>query len=242
MFDYARNMQLALSDMGRRAGLKAGAGAAILIGAGFLLAALWTWLAHHLGWGSLRASLAVGAGFVMIGLVVAAAGGRRRHRIPTTDELQAEVEQRLGLATDAMLGKARDRADEVVQNARAKATEVIGDAEARVHGFVDDVTYRMNSFADAAETRVQGAAQTVASKTAQSLGVSPAMVRDATEAARNGVERFRHSRAAPAIGLLGALTLGAVAANLLNGALHRDDEGDDDFQDDEDWPDEYDPF
>ena len=40
MFDYARNMQLALTDRLRRAGLMAGAGAVLLIAAGFLLAAL----------------------------------------------------------------------------------------------------------------------------------------------------------------------------------------------------------
>ena len=60
MFDYARNMQLALSDAGRRAGMKAAAGVVALIGAGFLVAALWTFLAYHLHWGSLGASLAIG--------------------------------------------------------------------------------------------------------------------------------------------------------------------------------------
>ena len=36
MFDYARNMQLALSDAGRRVALKAAAGVVIALGAGFL--------------------------------------------------------------------------------------------------------------------------------------------------------------------------------------------------------------
>ena len=44
MFAYARNMQLALGDKLRRAGLTAGAGVFLLIGLGFLLAALrWSW-------------------------------------------------------------------------------------------------------------------------------------------------------------------------------------------------------
>ena len=50
MFDYAHKMQLAVSDLGRRAGLKAGAGVLALIAAGFLLAALWTFLARTLDW------------------------------------------------------------------------------------------------------------------------------------------------------------------------------------------------
>lgn len=241
MFDYARNMQLALSDIGRRAGLTAAAGALLLVGLGFLLAALWTYLAHHLGWGSLYASLAIGGVFFVIGLIILAAGGRKRHAIPSTDDLQAEVEQRLGDATDKVIGKVRDRADEVVETARAKATAVVSDAESRVHGLVDDVTYRLDSFADAAETRIGG----VARNTAQAVGITPEMVQGATEAARDGLDRFKQSRAAPAVGVAGALALGLAAANTLSGLLRRDHDDasweDDDYYDDydEDYDDEY---
>lgn len=44
MFDYVNKLQLALGDKARRTGLKIGAGVVVLIGAGFLTAALWSWL------------------------------------------------------------------------------------------------------------------------------------------------------------------------------------------------------
>ena len=56
MFDYARKLQLAASDMGRRVGLKAAAAVVGLVAAGFLIAALWTFLADTLDWGPLVAT------------------------------------------------------------------------------------------------------------------------------------------------------------------------------------------
>ena len=92
MFDYARNMQLALTDVARRTAMKVAGGVVIVLGAGFLLAALWTFLADTLGWGPLWASLAIGVLFVVIGLVVMSRGGQVKHPVPTTDDLKAEVE------------------------------------------------------------------------------------------------------------------------------------------------------
>ena len=97
MFDYARNMQLALTDVARRTAMKVAGGVVIVLGAGFLLAALWTFLADTLGWGPLWASLAIGVLFVVIGLVVMSRGGQVKHPVPTTDDLKAEVGKKADL-------------------------------------------------------------------------------------------------------------------------------------------------
>ena len=157
MFDYARNMQLALTDTVRRTGLKAAGAVVAVIGVGFLIAALWTFLAYHLHWGSLGASLAVGLIFVVGGFIVMRMGGAVRHPVPSTDELKAEVETRVSLATDAALEKAR-----------LKAVEVVDTVENRVHGMVDEASYRAQKFADDAEAKVQGFARDMAGQAASS--------------------------------------------------------------------------
>ena len=95
MFDYARNMQLALSDTGRRVALKAAAGAVIALGAGFLIAALWSFLAWNLGWGPVGASLAIGLLFVIVGVVLFSMSKTVKHPVPSTDELKADARVRL---------------------------------------------------------------------------------------------------------------------------------------------------
>ena len=70
MFDYAQRLQLALGDVVRRSALKVIAGVVLAVAIGFLLAALWSWLAHGLGWGATMASLAIGGGFVVIGAII----------------------------------------------------------------------------------------------------------------------------------------------------------------------------
>ena len=156
MFDYARNMQLALSDAGRRVALKAAAGIVIAVGAGFLIAALWSFLAWNLGWGPVGASLAIGLLFVVVGIVFLSMSKKVNHPVPSTDELKAEVETRLSLATDAAMEKAR-----------IKAVEVVDNVENRVHSFVDDVTYKAERFVDNAEAKVQGFTRNVAGQAAQ---------------------------------------------------------------------------
>ena len=109
MFDYVNRLQLALGDKARRAGMKAGAGVALLIGAGFLLAALWSWLAWQLDLGPTYASLIIGGVFALIGLIVWASGSKERHAVPSTDDLRSEVETRLSLAADAAIDKVKFR-------------------------------------------------------------------------------------------------------------------------------------
>lgn len=67
MFDYAQRLQLALGDTARRSAIKLVAGLFLLVGLGFLIAALWSWLAIGLGLGATYASLIVGGSFSLVG-------------------------------------------------------------------------------------------------------------------------------------------------------------------------------
>ena len=215
MFDYARNMQLALSDAARRAGMKAAAGVVIAIGAGFLIAALWTFLADTLDWGPLGASLAIGLLFVIVGFVVIRMSATVKHPMPSTDELRAEVETRVSLATDAALEKAR-----------IKATEVVDTVENKVHGLVDTVSYKAGQFAEDAEAKVQGMTRNAAEK----VGLTPQFLAQARQTAgqvKQTAEHVKQSNAATVPPLLGAFAVGIALASRIQAWRHRDDEGDD---------------
>ncbi|WP_134725873.1 phage holin family protein [Paracoccus luteus] len=211
MFDYARNMQLALGDVARRTAMQAAAGVVIAIGAGFLIAALWTFLADTLDWGPLGASLAVGLLFVIAGVVVIMMAKKVKHPIPSTDELRAEVETRVSLATDAALEKAR-----------IKATEVVDTVENKVHGLVDTVSYKASQFAGEAEAKVQGLTRNAADHAARSVGLTPEVVAQA----RQTVEKVKHSNAATIPPLLGAFAVGIALASRIRSWRDDDDEDD----------------
>lgn len=214
MFDYARNMQLALTDKLRRAGMLAVAGLAALIAAGFLLAALWIWLAWHLLWGPLLASLAIGAGFLLIALGLMLVAGKERHPTPTTDELKAEVEHRLMVAADLAVEKVTGAADMAMDRASEKAEHLAEATRQRVHSVVDDLSYRADRLADRAEARVHGAARGLGESAARGLGLPP----DAVERAVSGASQ---SRAAPFMPLIGAFAVGLTLASRLR---RRDDD------------------
>lgn len=218
MFAYTRNLQLALTDRLRRAGLMAGAGVALLIAAGFLLAALWTWLAHGLHWGPLWASVAIGAGFLLIGLILMAAGSKERHRTPSTDELKAEVEQKLSLAADMAVERVSSLADRTIERASDKAGEVVELASQRVHSVADTLSYRADRFADRTEARVMGAARRAGETASRKLGLPP-------DAAERVVQGATESRAAPFVPLIGAFAVGMTLASRLG--RRRDDDWDD---------------
>ncbi len=218
MFDYAKNMQLALTDMVRRAAVKAAAAVVIAIGAGFLIAALWTFLAYTLDWGSLGASLAIGVVFVVIGVIVLMRGNKVKHPVPSTDELRAEVETRVSLATDAALEKAR-----------IKATEVVDSVENKVYGVVDEVSYKAHKLADDAEAKVQTFTRTAATTAASKVGLTPKVMSDAQDA----LDRVKTSNAATIPPVLGAFAAGIALASRIQQWRHRDDEPYDDFDDDE---------
>lgn len=212
MFDYAQRLQLALTDTARRAGMKAAAGLIAVVGAGFLLAALWSWLAHNLDWGPTLASLTVGGGFLVVALIVFAMGNRKRHRMPTTDDLKQEVETRLTLAADAAANRARHEASRVLDMAGNKVTSLM-----------DDASYRANKLASDAEQRVYGVAQSVG-LTSDNLDRTKAKAAEVKEK----VAEASNSNAGSMLKLLGAFAVGVTLASKLRESRHDDDYYDED--------------
>ncbi|MTH63602.1 phage holin family protein [Paracoccus shanxieyensis] len=234
MFAYARNMQLALSDKLRRAGLASAAGIFLLVGAGFLLAALWTFLARNMGWGPLHASLAIGGGSVVIALILVLMARRERHAAPTPDELRDEVQQQLNLLADTAITRASDAADAAMGRASAKASELMGLAENRAHSFADDLSYRATRMVDRTEAKVQGAAMRMGEDAARRFGISPAILQVGRR--RDAGEGGPVSTFAP---LLGAFAVGITLASRVQDWRHRDDDLIDDHDDwDDDWIDD----
>lgn len=228
MFAYARNMQLALGDKLRRAGLTAGAGVFLLIGLGFLLAALWTWLAHHLGWGALGASLAIGSGFVAIGLILLLLARNERHPLPTPDELKTEVEAQVSGMADAAIARVSGAADQVVERATGKASRLMGLAGQKARSATDDLAYRADRYADRAEAQAYR------------------MARQAGDAMRGGERRDDNSAsdrppsaAATMAPLLGAFAVGITLASRLQAWRHRD-APDEELEVYGDWQDDWD--
>lgn len=206
MFDYVRKLQLAVSDMGRRVGLKAAAGVVALVAAGFLIAALWTFIARTLEWGPLAASLIIGVLFGVVAAVLLSMSNNVKHPVPSTDELKREVEARAKLASEAAMDKAKE-----------KAREVVDMAENKVHGLIDTATYKASSLVDDAEARVQTFTREAVSSVVHKTGLDSGVVDDV----KDFVQDLRSSRAGPAVGVLGAFAVGlGIAA-----ALGRRDHG-----------------
>ncbi|MDS9468105.1 phage holin family protein [Paracoccus sp. MBLB3053] len=225
MFAYAKNMQLAVSDKLRRAGFAAGAGVVLVLGAGFLLAALWTFLAYHLGWGSMVASLVIGGFMVAIGLILVVIAGRERHPVPSTEDLRIEVEQQINLMANTAITKASDAADAAMDRAASKAGNLLDLAENKVHSVADNLTYRANRFADQTEARVYGSARRMGENAARRFGfASPEQGEDLTEEDRGGI---RATNIAPVLGLV------AVGLTLASRYRRREET-------DHSWPDEHD--
>ncbi|MFV0299314.1 MAG: phage holin family protein [Paracoccus sp. (in: a-proteobacteria)] len=222
MIDYARNMQLAVRDMLRRSAVKAAAGGAMLIALGFLLAALWNWLATGLGWGATNASLAIGAGFLLIGLILLLAGGRVTHQPPGTEELKREVEARLTVAAEFAADLARAEAMRVVDGATERAGALLDRAGSTASRFVSDTGETMRD-------------------TARSVGLSAENVEAAKETVQQGARQARaaaNSNAGSMAKLIGAFALGLTLASKLGERRRRADPEDgffDDF-DDQDEP------
>ncbi|MDP5308068.1 phage holin family protein [Paracoccus spongiarum] len=211
MFDYAQKLQLAVSDAGRRLGMKAAAGVVVAVALGFLIAALWSWLAVEMALGSAMASLIVGGGLLLCAAILMAMAGRKRHAMPTTDELKREVEARVSLAADA----AADRA-------RAEAARLADMAQNRVHALMDDAGYRANKLAEDAERRVTGLVR----DTAQTVGLTSGNLQAAREGVarvRQGATRASSSNAGSMAKLIGAFAVGVtIAARLQEGRRSAD--------------------
>ena len=217
MFDYAQRLQLALKDTARRSAMKAAAGVILAVAAGFLVAALWSFLAHNMDWGPALASLAVAALFIVAGLILFMMSKKTKHEMPTTDDLKKEVEARVSLAADAAVEKARSEAERVVDMAGNK-----------VSSLMDEASYRATKLADDTERRVFG----VARSAAQAVGFTQSnldTVRSKVEDAQDTLSRANSTNAASMAKLLGAFAIGVTLAAKLR---ERDDEDDYDYQDD----------
>lgn len=151
MFNYTRNMQLALTDKLRRAGMAGVAGLMFLVGAGFLIAALWVWLADHLGWGAMGVSLTIGGGFLVIGVAILLGAGKERHPTPTTEELKAEVGEQMNLMADAAIAKVTDATNASLNRASQKVTRIMGLAGQKARSAADEVAYQADRYVDRAE-------------------------------------------------------------------------------------------
>lgn len=212
MFDYVQRLQLALSDTARRTAMKVVAGVVLAVGAGFLLAALWSWLAYGLGWGATLASLAIGGAFVVIALILLAAASKPRHEMPTSDDLKREVEARVNLVADAAADRARQEAGRMMDMAGNKVTSLM-----------DQASYRANKFASDAERRVYSTAR----ETAEKVGLTPENVEAAKRTFASTAEtttRAANSNAGSMAKLIGAFAIGIALANRLRG--DRDDDDD----------------
>ncbi|MDO5630268.1 MAG: phage holin family protein [Paracoccus sp. (in: a-proteobacteria)] len=227
MFDYARNMKLALEDTARRTAIKAAAGVVIAVGAGFLLAALWSFLATDLGWGSTMASLAVGGGFVVMGILVMLVAGKVRHQPPTTDDLKAEVEARINLAADAAMNRAQ-----------AEAARFADMAENRVHSLIDRASYQASKVVGDAERSAYGFARNTARSvglTAENLNTAQEKADEARRMARDAshkVSAAANTNAGSMAKLVGALAVGVALASKVQDWRRRDDAPDPEWYDD----------
>ncbi|MCQ0969971.1 phage holin family protein [Paracoccus sp. TK19116] len=226
MFDFVRNVKLSLSETVRRTAFKVAGGAVIVVGAGFLLASLWSYLAVERGWGSTLASLSIGGAFVIIGLIAMMIGGRRKHPMPTTDDLRHEVEARVNLAADAAIGRARD-----------EATKFIGHAEDRVNSLLDTASYRAGRVVGDAERTVYGMARDAYSA-ATNATRSAGFTRENVEAAQDTVrdyadkaQRAADTNAGSMAKLLGAFAVGVTVASKLQDWRHGDELSDDEIAD-----------
>lgn len=222
MFDYARKMKLALTDTVRRTAMKAAAGVVIAVGVGFLLAALWTFLAYHLHWGPLAASGAIGGVFVVIGAIVIVMANKVRHTPPQPSELTDEVKTRVSLA-----------AEQAGEMAKAKAQALVGTAGQTVQGLVDDISYRANAFAETAETKAKTFASTTLTDAAAKVGLTPETVAEVKEV----TGKVARTNVAAIGGLIGAFAVGVTLAKTLRGDA---DESFDDYDYDyDDFDDAY---
>ncbi|MFN3524816.1 MAG: phage holin family protein [Paracoccus sp. (in: a-proteobacteria)] len=203
MFDFAQKMQRALADRARGVGLKAAGGLVAAVALGFLLAALWSFLAHNLDWGPALASLVIGGVLVALaaGLMVAS---KPRHQMPTTDELKREVEARVSLATDVAVDRARLEAARMVDMAGNKA-----------NALMDEAGYRAAKLAGDAERKVFGGVR----ETARAIGLTTETTRDAKRQIRNakaGATRAANTNAGSMAKLIGAFAVGVTLASAIS--------------------------
>ncbi len=220
MLDFTRLMKLALADRARRAALKIVAGLLLLLAAGFLLAALWSFLAVYLAWGSMLASLAIGGGSAVVALIVLAVSGKVRHVAPTSDDLKQEIGAKLGVM-----------AENVKEQAGQKIRTAMGLAGQKARRAVDEAEYAADRAADRAEARASELARGVVPEMAQFLGLSSETAKQVGKV----VTQVRESRLAPLLPVAGAFAVGIfVAQRLVSGAAADEADWDEAWPEDED--------
>lgn len=210
MFDFARRAQLAVGDTARRAALKAAAAVVGLVAGGFLTAALWSFLATELGWGSAMASLVIGGALLAITVILVAVSARKKHRMPTTEDLKNEVQARVSLATEAAVLRARSEATRMVELAETKATSLM-----------DQAGNRASKLASDAEDKLFGSVR----KTASAVGLTSANLHAAEHAVKSGSRQVREasdSNAGSMAKLIGAFAVGVTLAAAIKESRSRD--------------------
>ncbi|WP_405405517.1 hypothetical protein [Paracoccus sp. Ld10] len=203
MFDFARRVQEAAGDTVRRTAIKAVAGVTGLVAAGFLTAALWSWLATEMEWGSALASLTIGGGLIVLMIILLAASSKRRHQMPTTDDLKREVEARVSLATEA-----------AIVRAKSEANRVIGMAESKAHSLMDEAGSRATKLASGAEQKLFGSVR----ETARAAGLTSSNVAAARDRVRDEGHQLQQavdSNAGSITKLVGAFAVGVTLAAAL---------------------------
>lgn len=221
MFDFARRAKLALGDTARRTALKVVAGVFGLIAAGFLVAALWSWLANDLDWGSTLASLTVAGVLLLVVLILFAMSSKRKHEMPTSDDLRREVEARVSLAADAAVERVRTEASNLVTMAETKATSLMDQAGTKATQFAHDAEDKLFG-------SIRSTARTVG-LTSENLHAAERKVGAGTRA----VGAASSSNAGSMAKLVGAFAIGVTIAASLNERRGRDD-GHDDYDDPDD--------
>ena len=211
MFDFARRVQEAVGDTVRRTALKAVAGVVGLVAGGFLTAALWSWLATELGWGSALASLTIGGGLIVLMIILLAVSSKRKHQMPTTDDLKREVEARVSLATEAAVGRARSEATRMVEFAESKASSLMDQAGTRATKLASD-----------AEEKLFGTVR----NTAKAVGLTSSNVTAAKHKLHSGTDQLRQasdSNAGTIAKLVGAFAVGVTLAAAMQERRGHDD-------------------
>lgn len=214
MLDFTRRARLAGADLGRRAGLLAGAGLLAAIAGGFLLAALWSYLAHGLHWGPAAASLALALLCLLGAAVLGLLGRARRHAMPTPADLGRELRARGVLATESVMAALRHRVALGGETARQR---VFGIGDRARHG-VDAAADRL----DAAAARMAGKVSGADPAQSAAPGLDPAALAAGLTAAREGAGRF--VRTSPVLALASAFAVGLVLAGAVAPADDEDDE------------------
>lgn len=169
---FAQRVKLALADTARRSGFRLAAALILALAAGFFLAALWSWLAHGLGWGPVAASLLIGGLLVLIAAILLAMASRQRHPMPTGDDLKHEVEMQVSRATSAAVTRASSEAARMADKASHKVHSLMDQAGSRVTNLASDAAHRAG-LSDAQIASARQAAQNMTHKAGAAARSNP---------------------------------------------------------------------